>query len=184
MCKEGENLKVLGFEVFPGSSQGWEGVRCSHDVTLNPERWSKGGKDRNKTNMFCHSRGKRGSVGGFRVYGKVKGGVKSLTRETSLVVQWLRLCASNPGGVGSVSGQGTRILHAFRLKKEKRLTQVRKTLINPIKIKSVTGTSWPRISGSQLGKEMLAHSDHFHFLLRHHAMSGDIFCRQNKGERV
>ena len=69
-------------------------------------------------------------------------------------------------------------------KKRKSLTQVRKTLINPIKIKSVTGTSWPRISGSQLGKEMLAHSDHFHFLLRHHAMSGDIFCCQNKGERV
>ena len=26
MCKEGENLKVLGFKVFPGSSQGWEGL--------------------------------------------------------------------------------------------------------------------------------------------------------------
>ena len=38
---------------------------------------------------------------------------------TSLVVQWLRLCAPNAGGLGSIPGQGTRscrsqlkILHA------------------------------------------------------------------------
>ena len=31
---------------------------------------------------------------------------------TSLVVQWLRLSASTAGGVGSVPGQGTRILPA------------------------------------------------------------------------
>ena len=72
--------------------------------------------------MLCRSRGKRGSIGGFRVYGKVKGGVKSLTRETSLMVQWLRLRGSNPEGVGSIPGQGTRILHASRWKKEKSLT--------------------------------------------------------------
>ena len=27
---------------------------------------------------------------------------------TSLVVQWLRLCAPNAGGLGSIPGQGTR----------------------------------------------------------------------------
>ena len=31
---------------------------------------------------------------------------------TSLVVQWLRLCASTTGGLGSIPGQGTKILHA------------------------------------------------------------------------
>ena len=33
-------------------------------------------------------------------------------RGTSLGVQWLRLCTSNAGGAGSISGQGTRTLHA------------------------------------------------------------------------
>ena len=90
-------------------------------MTLNPERWSECGKDKNKTNMLCHRRGKKGSIGGFRVYGKVKGGVKSLTRETSLVVQWLRLRGSNPDGMGSIPGQGTRILHASRWNKKEKL---------------------------------------------------------------
>ena len=31
---------------------------------------------------------------------------------TSLVVQWLRLCASIANGVGLIPGQGTGILHA------------------------------------------------------------------------
>ena len=34
------------------------------------------------------------------------------TGGTSLVVQWLRLCAPNAGGPGSVLGQGTKISHA------------------------------------------------------------------------
>ena len=29
-----------------------------------------------------------------------------------LVVQWLRLCAANAGGRGSIPGRGTKILHA------------------------------------------------------------------------
>ena len=33
---------------------------------------------------------------------------------TSLEVQWLRLCASNAGGMGSITGQGTKIPHAVR----------------------------------------------------------------------
>ena len=32
--------------------------------------------------------------------------------ETSLVVQWLRLCSSTSGGLGSIPGQGTKISHA------------------------------------------------------------------------
>ena len=31
---------------------------------------------------------------------------------TSLAVQWLRLCASNAGAVGSIPPQGTKIPHA------------------------------------------------------------------------
>ena len=33
---------------------------------------------------------------------------KFVTKGTSLVVQLLRLCASNAGGSGSIPGQGTR----------------------------------------------------------------------------
>ena len=32
----------------------------------------------------------------------------------SLVVQWLRLCASTAGDAGSIPGQGTKIPHAGR----------------------------------------------------------------------
>ena len=31
---------------------------------------------------------------------------------TSLVVQWLRLCSSTSGGLGSIPGEGTKISHA------------------------------------------------------------------------
>ena len=35
--------------------------------------------------------------------------------ETSLVVQWLRLCTFNAGGLGSIPGQGTRFhMHNYR----------------------------------------------------------------------
>ena len=33
---------------------------------------------------------------------------------TSLVAQWLRLCASTVGGMGSIPGGGTKILHAVQ----------------------------------------------------------------------
>ena len=33
---------------------------------------------------------------------------------TSLLIQWLRLCVSNAGGVGSIPGWGTKILHAMQ----------------------------------------------------------------------
>ena len=35
-----------------------------------------------------------------------------LMRGTSLVVQWLRLCASNSGDTGWIPNLGTKILHA------------------------------------------------------------------------
>ena len=34
--------------------------------------------------------------------------LKKTSPGTSLVAQWLRLCASNAGGPGSIPGQGTR----------------------------------------------------------------------------
>ena len=39
---------------------------------------------------------------------------------TSLEVQWLRLCTSTAGGVGSIPDQGTKILHVVRQKKKKK----------------------------------------------------------------
>ena len=33
---------------------------------------------------------------------------------TSLVVRWLRVCASTSGGMSSIPGQGTKIRHAAR----------------------------------------------------------------------
>ena len=42
-------------------------------------------------------------------------------RDTSLVVQWLRLHASNAGGAGLIPGWGTKILHAvWHSQKQKR----------------------------------------------------------------
>ena len=38
---------------------------------------------------------------------------------TSLVVQWLRLCASSAGGPGSSPGRGTKNPHAVLLRQEK-----------------------------------------------------------------
>ena len=40
--------------------------------------------------------------------------------ETSLVVQWSRVYASNAVGVGVIPGQGTKIPHATRPKKKKK----------------------------------------------------------------
>ena len=40
---------------------------------------------------------------------------------TSLAVQWLRLCISTAGGLGSNSGQGTKILPVARPKKERKV---------------------------------------------------------------
>ena len=39
--------------------------------------------------------------------------VQELDPGTSLVVQWLRISASNEVGVGSILGRGAEILHAW-----------------------------------------------------------------------
>ena len=39
-------------------------------------------------------------------------GIRYLVVGTSLAVQWLKLCASNTGVVGSIPGCGSKILHA------------------------------------------------------------------------
>ena len=39
---------------------------------------------------------------------------------TSLPVQWLRLCTSTAGGMSSIPGQGTKILHAAQRGQEKK----------------------------------------------------------------
>ena len=55
--------------------------------------------------------------------------VPSLTG-TSLVFQWLKLCASNAGGVGLIPGQGTKIPHASWQKKNKnKKTQNRSNIV-------------------------------------------------------
>ena len=48
---------------------------------------------------------------------------ESYIQGTSLAVQWLRLCASTVGGMGSIPGWGTKIQHAMRCspKKKKRI---------------------------------------------------------------
>ena len=47
---------------------------------------------------------------------------------TSLVVQWLRLCISPAGSVGSVAGRGTKISHATWHSKKKKKQSVHKFL--------------------------------------------------------
>ena len=48
---------------------------------------------------------------------------------TSLVVQWLRLHASNAGGTGSIPGQGTKIPHA--------VTKIQCSQIDTLKKKAI-----------------------------------------------
>ena len=53
---------------------------------------------------------------------------KKTSLGTSLGDQWLRIHASNAGGLGSIPGQVTKILHATRGgKKKKRKKKERKT---------------------------------------------------------
>ena len=46
-------------------------------------------------------------------YSAIKKNEKKPIKGTSLVVQWLRLCASTAGGMGSIPGQGIKILHGL-----------------------------------------------------------------------
>ena len=45
---------------------------------------------------------------------------------TSLVVQWLRLCASSAEGPGSSPGRGTKNPHAVLLRQKKKKSQTKK----------------------------------------------------------
>ena len=46
--------------------------------------------------------------------------IKKEKNGTSLVVQWLRLCASNAGGMGSIPGWGSSACHVVWPKKKKK----------------------------------------------------------------
>ena len=58
--------------------------------------------------------------------------LKIINLGTSLVVQWLRLCASYAGGLGSVPGQGTKISHAVWYRQK-----INKKPKNPVNLKLV-----------------------------------------------
>ena len=47
---------------------------------------------------------------------------------TSLLVQWFGLCVSKAGGVDSVPGQGTRILHVHSVEEEKKIVAAHELL--------------------------------------------------------
>ena len=59
---------------------------------------------------------------------------KQKVDSTSLEVQWLRLCASDAGGVGLIPGQGTKILqaaqcsHKLKIKKQTKQKAVEATV--------------------------------------------------------
>ena len=55
-------------------------------------------------------------------------GLKILSTGTSLVVQWLGLCASTAEGMASIPGLGTKIPHAVRCSRKKKKIQLKKIL--------------------------------------------------------
>ena len=69
--------------------------------------------------------------------------IQEFFRETSLAVQWLKLCASNAGGPDSIPGQGTRS-HMLQLKV---LCAVIKTL-TPTADKNLKKKEFPGIAGN------------------------------------
>ena len=44
---------------------------------------------------------------------------------TSLAVQWLKLCASNAGGMGSIPGRGTKNPHVTHVAKKRKISHKR-----------------------------------------------------------
>ena len=60
--------------------------------------------------------------------------IKKVKSGTSLVVHWLRLCASNAGSVGLVPSRGINIPHSAALPKKKKKIEVRSKAIcsNPV----------------------------------------------------
>ena len=53
--------------------------------------------------------------------------IQNRTVGTSLAVQWLKLHASTAGGMGSTSGQGTRIPHAAWCGQKKKIMTFRRS---------------------------------------------------------
>ena len=53
---------------------------------------------------------------------------------TSLVVQWLRLCASSAGSMGSIPGQGTKIPHAMWRGKKKEKGKKKTSVVLPTRL--------------------------------------------------
>ena len=58
--------------------------------------------------------------------------LKKKIHGTSLAVQWLRLCASDTGGVGLIPGWGTKIPHATWSSQIKKNSQIISKLPNCI----------------------------------------------------
>ena len=71
-----------------------------------PEEWSQGLCDESLASL------KQGSLKKERGKGRQHCSLKDVQNGTSLAVQWLRLCASNAGDMGSIPGWGTKIPHA------------------------------------------------------------------------
>ena len=63
-----------------------------------------------QNNLFCYI-DRRGHQNAWCPF-HAQESVKKQSSGSSLVVQWLRLCASSAGGVGSIPGQGAKIPHA------------------------------------------------------------------------
>ena len=71
--------------------------------------------------------------------------IRRLLLGLPLVVQWLRLHASNAGAAGSIPGQGTRILHAVQHIKKVNITFDKKFL-NDYSEEDCPGPVWSRES--------------------------------------
>ena len=54
---------------------------------------------------------------------------KNSPRGTSLVIQWLRLCAFTVGCMGSIPGWRTSILHAVRLRQKKKIPELTSSVL-------------------------------------------------------
>ena len=72
--------------------------------------------------------------------------IRRLLLGLPVVVQWLRLHASNAGAAGSIPGQGTRILHAVQHIKKVNIT-FDKNFKNGYSEEDCPGPIWSRESG-------------------------------------
>ena len=76
---------------------------------------------------------------------------KKKKRETSLAVQWLRLHASTAGGMGSISGQGTKIPHAPRFSHKILIINHKMQVKCSLSFTSCSG-KWLNLKGRRLWK--------------------------------